>query len=195
MKSHWLRGLIFVLAVWVIIVLAALAIPRSIYADYLDPIGILIGIILAIPVFWTAYHVTWGEEAQRRRFFKQISKKPGRTPSILVVNLLPGKDMRNQVENFRQQHEVLKDIPQERIITIRRDAPLQPKDVSELQNELKKAAAALMDSGTDCIHIFLAGPLVAAAMVGAEFANMPANVYQYQGGEYVNYGVLRLHSL
>ena len=192
MNSHWLRGLLFVLALCLGIAAFALVIPDWVYTRYLDPIGILLGIFLAIPVFWTAYQVTWGERAERRRRFREISESPGRHPTMLIVDLLPQRDTRHQVENFRRQHEELKNIPEDRIITIHRSKHLTPEDMPDLQVEIRNAAADLMQHGTDRIHVFIAAPIAAAAMVGAEFANMPAVVYQYQNGEYVNFSILRL---
>ena len=47
-------------------------------------------------------------------------------------------------------------------------------------------------AGTDCVHYFHAGPAIAAALVGAEFANgARVLLYQHEGGNYCNFGPLR----
>mgnify|MGYP001589174101 CR=1 FL=1 len=61
-----------------------------------------------------------------------------------------------------------------------------------MQEDLRAAAALLLGAGADCIHCFYAGPAVAAALVGAEFANgARVLLYHHEGGTYINFGPLR----
>ncbi len=161
--------------------------------NWLDPIGIVIGIILAVPVFATWYTVTLGEKQRRRRWFREASEQPGDRPGILALDLLPGKDITTMLEKCRQQNPALKSIPKERIVVITREKRLRPEDMPALIEEIREKTARLMCQGVGTIHYFHAGPAIAAALVGAEHANS-CRVLLYQHGQsgYRNFGPLRL---
>ncbi len=189
---HWLEGALITVGLFVLFGIVSVLLPDWLVNGWLDRIGIVLGVVLALPVFWTAYQVSWGQQRRLKKQFREISQNPGARPTILIVDLLPGRDTRHQVENYRRQQEALRDIPAEHVLVVSRDERLHPDDIPQLQQELREASRALMQSGTDRIHLFLAAPVAAAAMVGAEFANMPVNIYQYDKGNYVSYGYLRL---
>lgn len=160
---------------------------------YLNPIGIWIGIITAIPIFWTWYDIVWGRQHRREKIFRQLSRLIGTMPVILIVDLLPGKDVRATVEHFCTQDAGLRAIPKERLFTVRRDTWLRPEDAPLLVKEVRDAAAEILHCGADVVHCFYAGPVFAAATIGAEFANASCRVilYQNEQGKYVNFGPLR----
>ena len=159
---------------------------------WLDPVSIVFGIILAVPVFATWYTVTLGEKRRRRRWFREAMRQPGNRPGLLVIDLLPGKDVGVMVEQYRQQHEALKAMPRERMATIQRDTPLEAKDMPELVGDIRAAASRLMRQGVDTVHYFHAGPAVVAALAGAEFANgCRVLLYQYGAGGYRCFGPLQ----
>ncbi len=161
---------------------------------YLDPIGVVVGLVVAVPVFWTWWQVVFGEKRRMRRLYKEVQENPGERPGIIIFDFLKGKDARLQVENFRRQADGLKDVPNERIITLSHDKHITPEDIPGLQQKIRSAARELMIGGVDRIHLFYGGPAAVAAMIGAEFSNMPATIYQYDPthGTYVNFGPLRL---
>ncbi len=159
---------------------------------WLDPIGIVLGLIATIPLVWTWYEVAIGERRRRKRWFEAVRRDPGARPAILIVDLLPGKDIRTVVEKFRAADSALKDIPEDRILVVTRDKPLTPEAMPDLLREIREAAAGILARGADKVHYFHAGPAVAAAPVGAEFANaVPVILYHFQGGKYLNFGPLR----
>jgi len=160
---------------------------------YLDPVSTFLGVILAIPVFATWYTVTLGEKRRRKRWFREIAAQPGSRPGILILDLLDQKEIHMDVEHFRQQDEALESIPEERIIKITRMERLKPEDMPELIQEIREKAAQLMARGVDVLHYFHAGPSVAAALIGAEFANSRRVIlYQHKPGGYDRFGPLRL---
>ncbi len=166
---------------------------RAFITDWLDPVGIVLGLIALVPIFWTWWDVVVGRRRRERRWFDGIRRQPGERPAILMVDLLPGKDVRASVENFRRRDDVLAAIPDERMVSIVREQPLTPADMPELHRELRAAAAHLLKAGADCIHYFHAGPAIAAALVGGEFANgARVMLYQHDGGSYCNLGPLRV---
>lgn len=159
---------------------------------YLDPIGVVVGILIAIPILWTWYEVTLGQRRQRRRLFRELRGNPGQRPGILVLDLLAGKDVGPAVERFRQGDEVLKAIPSGRCFALTRDRSLTPEDMPGLHEDLRKVAARIVAEGVDVLHYFHAGPTVAAALVGAELANgCWVILYQHDHGSYLNFGPLK----
>ena len=160
---------------------------------WLDPIGVVLGLIVTLPVLWTWYEVVFGERRRRRRWFHEARSDPGERPAILILDLLADRDIRTQVARFRSRNQRLNTIPDERIFVITRRKPLTPADMPNLQAQIRRMAARILASGADRIHFFHAGPACAAALVGAEFANAaPLLLYHYQDGTYHNYGPLRV---
>lgn len=161
--------------------------------DVLDPVGIWLGIVFAVPIFWTWYDVSLGRSRRYRTWLREASREPGARPAILIVDLLPKKDVRASVEHYRAGSEALKAIPDERIFVVAREAWLEPDDAPALVGDVQAVAAEILRSGADVVHYFHAGPVFAAAVVGAEFANAGCRVllYQNEQGKYVEFGPLR----
>jgi hypothetical protein len=159
---------------------------------YVDPVGVVVGLLIAVPVFWTWYEVAVGQRRQRRRLYRALRRDPGGRPGMFVLDLLPGKDVRPAVERFRQTDAVLRSIPPERLFCLTRDRALTPEDLPRLHEDLRKLAARIVAEGVDVLHFFHAGPAVAAALVGCEFANgCRVMLYQHDHGDYVNFGTLK----
>lgn len=160
--------------------------------DILDPVGVWLGIILAIPIFWTWYSVTLGDARRRRNLIKAIKANPGQKPSILIVDLKPDVDIRPQVVSYCTQHAGLKDIPEDRLVTVGRLKALKPEDMEKLDQDIREAVSKLMNMGTDVTHCFYAGPVVGMALVGKRFANAHQIIlYHHAADGYQNWGPLR----
>ncbi len=165
---------------------------RTFIANWLDPLGIVLGLISLVPIFWTWWDVVFGRRRRERRWFAEITRRPGERPAILIVDLLKDKGIRPAIENFRRTQTELAEIPDDRIVIIERQQRLEPDGIPDLHRELRAAAAQLLKTGADCIHYFHAGPAIAAALVGAEFANgARVLLYQHEGGGYRCFGPLR----
>jgi hypothetical protein len=160
---------------------------------YLNPIGVVIGIVVAVPIFWTWWDLTMGRRFRHRRWRRAASREPGLRPAILIVDLLPNKDVRTAVEHFRAGSDALRAIPEQQVFVVGRNAWLEPDDAPGLVRDIQAAAAEILRCGADVLHYFHAGPVFAAAVVGAEFANAGCRVllYQNEQGTYVNFGPLR----
>ena len=159
----------------------------------LDPVSIWLGVIATVPIFWTWWDVVIGRRFRHRRWRREVSRDAGSRPAILIVDLLPKKDVRAAVDHFRAGSDELQAIPDERIFTVRRNTWLEPDDAPKLVRDVQAVAAEILGSGADVVHYFHAGPVFAAAVVGAEFANAGCRVllYQNEQGRYVNFGPLR----
>ncbi len=159
---------------------------------WLDPVGVVIGLLIAVPVLWTWYEIVVGKRRRERRWYREAGRRPGQRPAILIVDLLTGKNIRTSVEHFRQGHEALRQIPADRIVSVNHDSRIAPDDMPELARKIRRAAADLLAAGADTIHLFYAGPTIVAAVAGAELANTArVIVYQHEPGEYRNFGPLR----
>jgi hypothetical protein len=159
----------------------------------LEPISIVVGIALAIPVVWTWFDVVFGERRRRRERRLDVIAAPADRPALLVMDLLTGVEVTHQVEAFRQQDPVLSGIPAERIVVISRDRRVEAHHMPELVAEIRAARKRLLETGVDRIHLFFAGPGVVAAVVGAQFANGTTVIlHQHDHGKYVNMGPLKV---
>lgn len=162
--------------------------------SWLDRASIVAGLVLAIPVFWTWWEVTFGMKQRQRRWLKEVCLDTGARPSILMVDLRPGSDMRAQVTRFVEGHEALRAIPQDRRFRVFRQHELTAQDMPELSEELRLRAADIARAGCDVVHCFYSGPVTAAMLVGAEFANScRLMLYHFNQGQYIPFGPLRYH--
>jgi hypothetical protein len=166
---------------------------KSLTTTILDPIGVWIGLIVTIPIFWTWWDVVIGRRFRHRRWRREISNNAGARPALLILDLLPKKDVRAAVDRFRAGVDELKAIPDDRIFTLSRSEWLEPDDAPQLVRDIQATASDILGSGADVVHYFHAGPVFAAAVVGAEFANAGCRLllYQNEQGQYINFGPLR----
>ncbi len=159
----------------------------------LDPIGIWIGLLLAVPVFWTWYEVTLGRRKRRKRWQQEIQQSQGQRPSILIIDCLKGKkSVRPKVEGFCQKHPVLQTITKDRIFEYSTDKEsLAPEDMPALVDAIREKAVDVYRSGTDVLHLFYGGPAIVPFFLGREFANAcQVILYQHSGGTYTSFGPL-----
>ena len=161
--------------------------------NVLNPISIILGIIVvAIPIFWTWYEVIFGRKRRQRQFLKDIKNSQGDRPSILVIDYRPDSDIFNQVLQARQQEELLKNVPDERIFHMKNDTWLKPEDMFTLVEKLRNQLGKVAMKGTDVLYLIYAGPVMPAAVIGAELANSCRVIlFQHQQGKYINWGPLK----
>ncbi len=166
---------------------------KSVTDTILNPISVWLSLIVSVPIFWTWWDLVIGRRYRHRRWRREVSCHAGVRPAILIVDLLPKKDVRAAVEHFRAGSEELKGIPEEHVFVVSRSNWLEPDDAPGLVQDIQAAAAEILRCGADVLHYFHAGPVFAAAVVGAEFANAGCRVllYQNEQGHYVNFGPLR----
>lgn len=157
----------------------------------LDRSAIVVGLLVAVPVFWTWWQVVFGERWQRRQWLKEITRQPGDRPGVLIIDLLPGRNIAASVRAHLAADERLKAVPEGRIVTLRRDEPLKTQETEDLARELRTAVRRLLDAGCDVIHLFHGGPDVSALIVGAELSNGPrVLLYHFEQGRYLSFGPL-----
>lgn len=162
---------------------------RDFVMTWLDPIGVVMGLVIAVPVLWTWWQVVFGERRQRRKWLEEIRNLPGTRPGVLILDLLPGKSAQPSVRKYLAER--LSEISEDRIAEVSRDRPLEPEDIADLARDIRAAARRLLDAGVDVIHLFHAGPDVSALICGAELGNGPrVLVYHFDQGQYQVFGPL-----
>lgn len=161
---------------------------------YLDPIGVVIGLLIAIPVIWTWYQVVFGSKRKHKKWLNEIINSPGDRPGILIIDILPSKSVETAITQYCQQDPNLKEIPKDRIFCIRHNKSLTPNNIQEFHKEISRISSDILEAGVDKLHYFHAGPAIAASFVGAEFSNsMPVILYQNNSSDvsgYTNFGPL-----
>ena len=131
---------------------------NNIVADYLDPIGIVVGLIVTVPVFWS-WLILLGNRRRQKQLIKNIQKTTGDRPAALVVNVGPG-DVSNQVRAF------LIDNQQEMDVDALNFSNLNMDTVPDFVQTLRSKRAALMVKGVGKVHLFYFGPVAGALLVG-----------------------------
>lgn len=160
--------------------------------EVLDPIGIVVSLLIAIPIFWTWWEIAFGAKRRHRRWFKQAQEHLGQRAGILIVDLKPGKNIRTTVEGFRQTDNKLKKIPPDRVFTLAHNQPIKPDTMPEISRELRNTASEITHAGIDQVHLFYAGPAIVGCLIGAEFANsQQVLLYHHEHGQYINYGPIK----
>jgi hypothetical protein len=157
--------------------------------EYLDGLSIIVGLMTAIPIFWTWYSLTWGQKRKEKRWTQNAIKNiHGKIHCVLIVDLLPNKDIKTPVLRYIKQNDQLKDIPDEHVFQINHETTTTPDNLTELAKELQSTHKSLQQLGADSIHLFFAGPGIAATLIGTEFGNsIPMYLYHYDK-TYQNYG-------
>ncbi|CAN2041131.1 SMODS-associated and fused to various effectors domain-containing protein [Candidatus Magnetomoraceae bacterium gMMP-15] len=160
--------------------------------NVLSPINIVIGLLIAVPIFWTWWEVIFGRRRREKKWMKEICSNPGNRPVLLVVNLKPDIDILPQVQNSRLQDPDLKTITDDRIFHIRRDNWLKPEDMPKFVEDFREKLGEIVKSGADAVYFVYAGPVTPASIIGAELANCCRVILlQHQQGKYIKWGPLK----
>ena len=168
--------------------------------EYLAILANWFSVLAPIFIVWS-WILLMRNKRRETRMIEAVKKNPGSRPVILIVSLLRGQqNIRNQVENYRQQHECLKDIPDKHIIMISIEeiagtaSELTPDHVSKFMARLSQETGKIYRNATDVVHYFHGGPFPTAAIVGAQFANGPVVLlyhWNIKTSTYDNWGTLR----
>lgn len=164
------------------------------YVQAVDP---YIGLLAFLPIVLTFIEVRFGRRWRHNKWFKAIVKSPGTRPAILIVDILMGREIRPQVENFRQSNEALKDIPDDRIFVIDAasigltSAEISADDMPAFARKINDTVNEMYHAGPDVVHYFHSGPLLTVAPVAATLANsFRVQMYQWRQG-YECWGPIR----
>ena len=165
------------------------------FVQVIDP---YVGLLASIPIILTFYEVWFGRTRRHNKWFKQIVRAPGDRPAILIVDILVGKEIKAQVENYRGGIPALKDIPADRIFRVDAasigvtSAELSAKDLTAFARKIGDTIADMYRAGPDVVHYFHSGPLPTVALVAASLANsFRVQMYHWRQGHYECWGPIR----
>lgn len=157
--------------------------------NWLDPIGVVIGLIVAVPIFLTWWEVSFGRQRRHRQWFDQA--RSGNTPdAVLVVDLLAKEDMKPDVVRFLSGRGI--EVDDDRIFEFNEHGDVSPDRVPVLVGKLRCVLAEISRLAPGQLHIFYGGPSAFAMVMGAEMANRGnVHVYQRTHGQYSDWGPVR----
>lgn len=160
----------------------------------LDHIGIIIGIVMFVPVLYSAWAL-WRERRRKRQYIEKIKSSPGNRPSVLIVEVKKPdtESMRAQVQNYlsSQTPEII--VPDEAVFIAEHNGIMKISDMDKFMAKVRKAFGKAVIYGTDKIHLFMRCPLPVAASVGEHLSNQNPQIilHHNQPGEgYQNWGLL-----
>jgi len=158
--------------------------PASFITEYLDPFGIVIGLLVAIPVFWS-WLILMGSRRRQKQLIKSIQNSQGERPIALVVNVGQG-DASNQVRAYIASSGYKMELEALNIEALNLD------EIAGFVQKLRRKRADFMSKGVGKIHLFYFGPVTGALLVGDVFSNGSVTIYYYQRdtGGYESWGPL-----
>ena len=159
---------------------------------YLNPIAVVVSLIASIPLWWTWYEVIFGRKKRHKLYVRNAINQKGVKPALLVVDLNSKMPILDQVESLRLTDSTLKEIPKQRVFNIQRMKWLDHNDIPAIVMELRENMGKIAKSGADLVYLIYSGPVIPAAIIGAELANsFKVRLLQHQEGQYVNWGPLK----
>ena len=162
------------------------------------PLASYLAIPAALASFATWYVVTVGRGwRQRRAARRALMRSDGAQPAAVLIVNLTVPDIGPQVEGYLKRNPPSAAIPPELAFMVRRARDLAASDISDLVLELRDAIGSMTQLGVRHVHLFYAGPVAFAAIVGCELKH-PFTVTLYQNSritqDYECWGVMRLPS-
>lgn len=158
-------------------------------------IGLLSGVALVMALLLFIFRKGLKNELAHERWFRRMRNITGRAPAILIVDLLPGRNIAVGAEFFAHENKILSYIPEDRYFHLRwnEDESITPESMSLLAVRLRQLHDQLIEAKVDVLYLFYGGPAIVSAMIGAEFANSSFTVilYHHAQGFYINLGPLK----
>ncbi len=162
--------------------------------DYIGPIESNLSIIEIVFVILIFFKISVGQKRRQRKVTNELRNQQGNRPAILVLDLNPRKNIRNDVERCRQLDPELAKISDNLVKEITWSREITPDDTVEIVKQLRQANSEFALEAVDQINFFFSGPSPVAALVGAEFVNScPVRLYHYDASRstYMNWGPIR----
>lgn len=158
-------------------------------------IGAMAGIALLLLLLMFLLRGAMHNELSHERWFRGMRNITGRAPALLIVDLLPGKNIGVGVESFAKDNITLSSIDKDRYFYLRwnEGESITPDSMTLLATKLRQLHDQIIEAKVDVLYFFYGGPAIVSTMVGAEFANSSFQVilYHHMQGEYINLGPMR----
>ncbi len=160
------------------------------------PLASYLAFPAALASFVTWYVVTIGRgRRQRRAARRALIRSAGAQPAAILIVNLTVPDIGPQVEGYLKRNPPPAAVPPELVFTVRRAQDLTAAEIPNLVLELRDKISTMTQLGVRHVHLFYAGPVAFAAIVGCELKH-PFTVIVYQNSriaqDYECWGVLRL---
>lgn len=152
--------------------------------EAVDKFGVIIGLLVAVPVFWS-WWILLTQKRRQKHLLRSLEKISGDRPVAVSIDLMPGESGNQAFMYLKKQGlemELLK-ISRERL----------DKDMLQgFVTELLRVRTEAMGKGADRLHLFYRGPVAGALLVGEVFSNTAATIYHFDKnlGTYENWGPL-----
>ena len=152
--------------------------------DWIQNVEAFIGVILAIPVFWSWY-ILLGNKRRQKQLIKSLEVATGDRPIAISIDLMPGESENQALMFLKKQNLDME------LFKITREM-LRKDEIQDLVLELYKIKADAMSKGADRIHLFYRGPVIGALIVGEVFSNTAVTIYHFDKntGCYESWGPL-----
>lgn len=141
------------------------------YEWVVTPASTWSGLVTVVLVLWTWYTITFGRAWRYRRWFREASATANERPGIFIVDLSPKTNIAAKIERYRQDNLAIKDVPADRIFSIQRKQDLTVDDMRGLTDELRAKMREMGHCGVGAVHLFYAGPVAFAPIIGGEMIN------------------------
>lgn len=159
--------------------------------DWLDKASILVGLLTFLFSVLTWFqvrrmHKRWEEEARR------IAAGPQAVPGVLVINV-SREPITATVRKFVATQEWgkgrLDELPWQEVNW---EKEVTPATLDDLLERVRMARAELQAKGCDSLHLFIRGPVMVGALVGALLGNgIPTALYHMDSKQgYQSWGYL-----
>jgi len=157
--------------------------------------GAMAGFAILLALLLFMFRGAMHNELSHERWFRGMRNITGRAPAILIMDLLPGKNIGVGVESFAQENHTLAAVDKDRYFYLRwnEGESITPESMRLLATKLRQLHDQIIEAKVDVLYFFYGGPAIVSTMVGAEFANSGFQVilYHHMQGQYINLGPMK----
>lgn len=152
----------------------------------LDAIDVVLGLLIAIPVLWTCWSLVFGRQRSAQRQYRALLQDPsGLRHGVLIVNLLPDKDVAGALQTHRTSEPTLLQIPDSSVLSLHRAQVPRSDQDHDYAIEVRRLIAELIAKCVGTIHLYFAGPRMSPALHDAILATgVRVFVYHYRRGSH-----------
>lgn len=161
---------------------------------FMDRIGIVVGLIVSVPVFWS-FFILLSIKRKREVILGRIRQTVGNRPAVLIVDVIKpdGESIRAQVEHWIRDREEFTDIDPSKIHVAEFRGEMLSDDMDSFIADIRKKIGSIMALGTDRVHLFIRSPMPVALCVGEILSNSGCPIVLYHNQPnvgYQNWGLL-----
>jgi len=117
--------------------------------------GLLAGVALVMAFLLFIFRKGLQNELSHERWFQRMRNVTGRAPAILIVDLLPGRNIAVGAESFAKDNKLLSYIPDDRYFYLRwkEDEAITPESMTLLALRLRQLHDQLIEAKVDVLYL------------------------------------------